>query len=175
MELINDNKYGICESDMDSTISYIFGLTITDRPGFVSNHTIDTINNQITYMHCVAPNKLFGGDGPQSNYEIVYHGETHYLGASPRVKFPIGEITTTIKISVLEKKIAIRTGKIINNVVDDRGCVSKMLVATNIRKVMDNYDWETFGWHRVTFIGDWKEKFIIGAKLLGLDIVIEDE
>ncbi len=175
MELTNDNIYGICESDMDSTVSYIFGLSITDRPGFVSNHTIDTLNNQITYMHCVAPNKLFGVDGPKSNYEIVYHGETHYLGASPRVKFPIGEMATTIKISVLEKKIAIRTGKIINNLVDDRGCVSKMLVATNVKKVIDNYDWETFGWHRVTFIGDWKEKFIIGAKILGLNIIEEDK
>jgi hypothetical protein len=174
MELIKDNIYGICESDMDSTASYIFGLTITNRPGFVSNHCLDTVNNQITYMHCVAPNRLFGTHGPQSDYEVVYHGETHYLGASPRIKFPIGEPVTTIKISILEKKIAIQIGKIIDNIVDKRGCVSKMLVESNVTDIMDNYDWETFGWHRVTFIGDWKEKFIIGAKLLGLKIIEED-
>ena len=175
MELINDGIYGGCESDLDSTVSNVFGLSLTGRPGFISNHTLDTINNQITYMHCVAPNKLFGQNGPKSEYEITYHGETHYLGASPCVKFPIGEMTTTIKISVLEKKIAIRKGKIIENVVDKRGCVSKMLVKSNVKSVMDNYDWETFGWHRVTFIGDWKDVFIIGAKLLGLEIIEEDE
>ena len=174
MELINDGIHGICESDMDSTLSYIFGLSLTGRPGFISNHTLDTVNNQITYMHCVAPNNLFGQDGPKSEYKILYHGETHYLGASPCVKFPIGEITTTIKISVLEKKIAIRKGKIIDNIEDKRGCVSKMLVESNVKDVIDNYDWETFGWHRVTFIGDWKEIFIIGAKLLGLEIIEED-
>jgi hypothetical protein len=175
MELINDGIYGGCESDLDSIISNIFGLFLTGRPGFISNHTLDTINNQITYMHCVAPNKLYGKEGSKSDYEILYHGETHFLGASPCVKFPIGEMTTTIKISVLEKKIAIRKGKIIDNIVDKRGCVSKMLVESNVKNVMDNYDWETFGWHRVTFIGDWKALFIIGAKLLGLEIIEEDE
>ncbi|MFX0176045.1 MAG: hypothetical protein ACFE85_07430 [Candidatus Hodarchaeota archaeon] len=174
-ELSNEGIYGICESDMDSAISYLFGLYITDRPGFVSNHTLDTVNNQITYMHCVSPHKLYGLDGPYADYDIVYHGETSYLGACPRVKFPIGEIVTTIKISVFEKKIAIRTGKIIDNIIDKKGCVSKMLVSGNVKEIMQNYNWDTFGWHRVTFIGDWKDNFIIGAKLLGLEIYEEDK
>ncbi|MFW9902537.1 MAG: hypothetical protein ACFFDY_14820, partial [Candidatus Thorarchaeota archaeon] len=174
-ELSNEGKYGICESDMDSTVSFLFGLYLTNRPGFVSNHTFDLTNEQITYMHCVAPDKLYGLDGPSTPYEIVFHGETHYLGASPCVKFPIGEIVTTIKISVFNKKISIRQGKIIDNVVDDKGCVSKMLVKSNVEKIMKNYDWDTFGWHRVTFIGDWKDIFIIGAKILGLEIIEEDQ
>jgi len=174
-ELSNEGKYGICESDMDSTVSFLFGLYLTNRPGFVSNHTFDLTNEQITYMHCVAPDKLYGLDGPSTPYEIVFHGETHYLGASPCVKFPIGEIVTTIKISVFNKKISIRQGKIIDNVVDDKGCVSKMLVKSNVEKIMKNYDWDTFGWHRVTFIGDWKDTFITGAKILGLEIIEEDQ
>ena len=174
-ELSNEGLYGTCESDMDCMISNIFGLCITDRPGYVSNHTFDLANNQITYMHCVAPNKLYGVDGPAANYEIWYHGESNFLGASPCVKFPVGEHATTIKISVFEKKIAIRLGKIVNNVEDKKGCVSKMLVEDDVNAILENYDWETFGWHRVTFIGDWKEDFVIAAKLLGLEIVEEDK
>ncbi len=174
-ELSNEGKYGICESDMDSTVSFLFGLYLTNRYGFVSNHTFDLVNEQITYMHCVAPNKLYGVNGPSTPYEILFHGETHLLGASPCVKFPIGEKVTTIKISVFNRKISIRQGTIIDNVVDDKGCVSKMLVKSNVEKIMKNYDWETFGWHRVTFIGDWKETFIIGAKMLGLEILEEDQ
>ncbi|MFX1287537.1 MAG: hypothetical protein ACFFFY_03110 [Promethearchaeota archaeon] len=173
-ELSKEGKYGICESDMDSAISFLFGLYLTRRPGYVSNHTLDMERNQITYMHCVAPCNLQGAEGPQALYDIVYHGETHFLGASPRVKFPIGKPVTTIKIGVFEKKISIRTGKIIDNIVDEKGCVSKMLVESNVEKIMKNYDWSTFGWHRVTFIGDWKEDFINGARILGLDIVEED-
>ena len=173
-ELSNEGIFGICESDMDSAISFLFGLCLTGRPGYVSNHTFDRERNQITYLHCVAPCNLEGLESPKAPYDIVYHGETHFLGASPRVKFPIGKPVTTIKISVFDKKISIRTGKIIDNIVDDRGCVSKMLVESNVEKIMKNYDWATFGWHRVTFIGDWKEDFINGAKILGLEIVDED-
>jgi hypothetical protein len=170
-ELSSEGYYGICESDMDSAISFLFGLFITGRPGYISNHTFDSVNDQITYMHCVAPSKLYGIDGPLVDYEILYHGETAYLGASPCVKFPIGEPVTTIKISVFENKIEIRNGKILDNVLDKGGCVSKMLVESNVEKILNNYDWESFGWHRVSFIGDWKDDFIIGAKLLGLEIV----
>ncbi|MGQ4876022.1 MAG: hypothetical protein ACP6IY_18305 [Promethearchaeia archaeon] len=170
-ELTNEGMYGICESDMDCAISYLFGLYLTNRPGFVSNHTFDLSKNQITYMHCVAPNRVYGRDGPAAEYQIAYHGETGYLGASPIVKYPIGEPLTTIKISILKKKIEIRQGKIIGNIEDKRGCVTKVLVETNAQKTLENYDWETFGWHRVSFVGDWVNEFRIGAKLLGLKIV----
>ncbi|MFX0187048.1 MAG: hypothetical protein ACFE8A_04855 [Candidatus Hodarchaeota archaeon] len=170
-ELSKEGYYGICESDMDCAMSFLFGLYLTDRPGFVSNHTLDSVNNQITYMHCVAPSKLYGIDGPIVDYEILYHGETNYLGASPCVKFPIGEVVTTIKISVFEKKMEIRTGEIVDNVTNKGGCISKMLVKSDVKKIIDDYDWDTFGWHRVTFIGNWKDEFTIGARLLGLEIV----
>lgn len=171
MQLYMEGVFGTCESDMDSLISFIYGLTITGRPGYVSNHTFDMINDTITYMHCVAPIDYFGDTTQLGDYDIVYHGESHYIGACPRVKFPIGETVTTIKISMFNKKMELRTGKIIDNIINDGGCVSKMLVKSNVKTIMQNYDWETFGWHRVSFIGDWREEFTIGAKLLGLQIV----
>jgi hypothetical protein len=176
-ELSNEGMYGICESDMDSAISYLFGLSITGRPGFVSNHTFNTTKDQMTYMHCVAPNRLYGIDREAAPYEIVYHGETHFLGASPCVKFPLGETVTTIKISNFNKKISIRTGEIIDNPTNEGGCVTKVLVKSSkpVIELLDDYDWDSFGWHRVTFVGNWKEEFIMGAKLLGLDIIDESK
>ncbi len=174
-ELPGEGCLGICESDLDSTISALFGYCVTGgRPGFVSNHALDLTENQVIYLHCVAPHLLYGIDGKTVPYEIWHHGETHFLGASPHVTFPAGETVTTIKISAFNKKIAIRTGTIIDNVKDERGCVSKMLVRSDARKILENYDWDTFGWHRVTFIGDWKEQFMMAAKWLGLEVVEED-
>jgi len=170
-ELFNEGINGICESDMDSTISFILGNYLSGRPGFVSNHTFDLPNNQITYMHCVSPRILHGIDGPLADYEILHHGETEIVGASPSVKYPIGEILTTVKVSILDKRIAIRRGKIVDNPTDKGGCVTKVLVETNANEILENYDWETFGWHRVSFLGDWKEHFQIAAKLLGLEII----
>ncbi len=174
-ELVNDQKYGICESDMDCLVSFLFGNVLTNRPGFTSNHTFDSVRNQVTYLHCICSNKLYGQDGTSSDYEIRYHGESAVLGASPCVKFPVGEILTTIKISVFEKKIAIRTGKIVDNIDDEKACVTKVLVESDVEKILRNYDWNTFGWHRVSFVGDWRNQFIIGAKLLGLQVIEEDK
>ena len=118
-----------------------------------------------------------GGSRPPraTNYEICYHGETAILGASSRVEYPIEETLTSIKISVFEKKIAIRTGKIVDNVIDEKACVTKVVVESNVPKILENYDWETLGWHRVSFVGDWRETFILGAKLLGLEVVEVDK
>jgi len=50
-----------------------------------------------------------------------------------------------------------------------------MQLESDVEKIMENYDWNAFGWHRVTFIGDWKEDFINGAKILGLKVVEDDK
>jgi len=59
--------------------------------------------------------------------------------------------------------------------VDDNGCVTKVLVKGDVKKILENYDWESFGWHRVSFVGNWKNIFIKGAKLSGLEIIEEDK
>ncbi len=174
-ELSKENIYGICESDTNSAISFLLGLYLTGRPGYVSNHTLDLVNDRVTYMHCVAPCNYYGEEGKFLNYDIVYHGESNFLGASPRVKFPKGELVTTVKISVAQRKIALRQGIIIENVQEPGGCVAKVWVKDNVKKILENYDWETFGWHRVTFLGDWKENFEVAAKFLGLEFIQEDQ
>lgn len=164
-----------CESDMDSTLSALLGKYLTDRNGFISNHTFDLKNDNVTYLHCTAPCQLYGADGPPAEYEILYHAESHFIGASPRVIYPIGETLTTIKLSMLKKKIAIRSGKIIACIRDPKACTTKVIVKTNAKRILENYDYQTFGWHRVSFVGDWRDRFIAAAKLLGLEIVEEDK
>ncbi|TFF97022.1 MAG: hypothetical protein EU547_05480 [Promethearchaeota archaeon] len=175
LELSKESIYGICESDTNSTISFLLGLYITGRPGYVSNHTLDLEQKRVTYMHCVAPCNMYGKDKDFLNYDIMYHGESHFLGAAPRVKFPKGEILTTVKISVAKKKIAIRQGKILKNVKELGGCVAKIWVEDDVDTILQNYDWETFGWHRVSFLGDWKKYFEVAATLLGLELIEEDK
>jgi len=122
----------------------------------------------------MAPSKLYGPDGPSAEYEIIHHGEAHFVGAVPRVEFPIGEDLTTIKVSLLEKKLALRHGKIVDQVVDEKACVNKVLVEDDAEKILENYDWMAFGWHRVSFVGDWRREFKAAARLAGLELVEED-
>lgn len=174
-QLLNEGFTATCESDVDSNISTLLGHCLFGRPGFVSNHCLDLANNQVIYLHCMASNKLYGMEGTSAEYGIVHHGESHFIGAVPRVKFPAGEDLTTIKVSMLEKKIALRHGKIIGQVVDEKACATKVLVESNARRILENYDWMTFGWHRVSFVGDWRKEFMAAARLAGLEVVEEDE
>lgn len=173
-QLWNQGQAGVCESDMDSAVSSLLGRCLTGRPGFISNHSYDLENDRITYMHCMCSNELYGPDEPPLEYDIVRHGESHVLGASIWLDFPVGEEVTTIKVSMLEKKIAIRSGKIVESVKDEKGCRSKMVVETDVEKILENYDYQTFGWHRITFLGDWRKEIKETAKLLGLEVVEED-
>lgn len=76
---------------------------------------------------------------------------------------------------MLKKKIALRSGKIVNTVADDnRACRVKVIVGDDAEKILEKYDWDTFGLHRVSFLGDYKREIGYAAKLLGLELVEED-
>ncbi len=173
-QLLNEGFIATAEADLDSHVSALLGRYLFGRPGYVSNHTLDLSHNRVTYLHCMAPSKLYGPDGPSAEYEIIHHGEAHFVGAVPRVEFPIGEDLTTVKVSLLEKKLALRHGKIVGQVVDEKACVNKVLVEDDAEKILENYDWMAFGWHRVSFVGDWRREFKAAARLAGLELVEED-
>ncbi len=173
--LMDEGLTGICEANLDSGISALLIRYLFDRPSIMTNHSLDTIHNRATYMHCWAPTRLYGKEKEPLPYEIERHGESYGMGAVPFVEFPIGETLTTIKISMLKKKIAIRTGKILGTLRDEKACRVKVLVETNARKILENYDWDTFGFHRISFLGDYRDEIIFAAKLLGLEVFEEDK
>ncbi|MGQ9760265.1 MAG: hypothetical protein ACUVQ5_06865, partial [Candidatus Methanomethylicaceae archaeon] len=109
------------ESDMDSTVSLLLVEYLTGRAGYTSNYSFNLKDNQIAYLHTCQPYKLYGPNGPTQPYKLGAHGTSNkLLGPAPWVEYPIGEILTTIKVSVLERKIAIRTGKIVGSLTDDK-------------------------------------------------------
>ncbi|MBO3754063.1 MAG: hypothetical protein FGF53_04200 [Candidatus Brockarchaeota archaeon] len=172
--LMDEGYTGICEADLDSGISALFVRHLFDKPSIMTNHSLDTVHNRVTYMHCFAPTRMFGLGGEPLPYEIERHGESHGMGAVPFVEFPVGETLTTIKISVLKKKIAVRTGRIIGMVRDEKACRVKVLVESDAKKILENYDWDTFGFHRVSFLGDHRHDIISAARLAGLEVSEED-
>ncbi|MCX8189364.1 MAG: hypothetical protein N3F64_06600 [Nitrososphaeria archaeon] len=174
-KLMDEGIVGICESDLDSGISALLVRYLFDKPSIMTNQSLDTVNNLVTYMHCWAPTRLYGIEKEPLPYTIDRHGESYGMGAVPFVEFPKGEILTTIKVSILRKKIALRTGKIVNTVSeDDRACRVKVIVEDDVGKILEKYDWDTFGLHRVSFLGDYRREIGYAAKLLGLEIVEED-
>jgi len=174
-QLNNEGSTGVCEADLDSTITQLMMRYLTGRPGYVSDPVIDTTANQIIYAHCVATNKVYGPDGISTPYIIRSHSEDR-KGASVQSLMPLGEAVTTVKIKVSEKALCIHQGRTVANIEEDKACRTKLAVETDAQKILENWNMKVdFGWHRVTFYGNWRKHVMNLAAFLGMKIVEEDK
>jgi len=64
--------------------------------------------------------------------------------------------------------------KTVANVNEDKGCRTKLAAEVNAEKILNNYHSEIFGWHRVTFYGDYRKEMINLITLYGLKVYQED-
>ena len=172
-QLNNDGLIGACECDLPSTATMVAFTTLTQgRPGYISDPVLDTSKRQIIYAHCVASNRVFGPDGPANPYEILTHSEDRQ-GAAVRSIFPLGYMTTSVKVSDERKQIIFHQGKAVANDPDDRACRTKLCAEPvgDFEKLFTQ--WDPWSWHRVTFYGDIKEPVFALADTLGYKIVEE--
>ena len=132
---------------------------------------VDQAKDQIIYAHCVAPNKVYGPNGPANPYHIRSHSEDR-KGASVRSLLPVGEITTTLKYHPILKEVVIHQAKAVANIDEDKACRTKL--AAEIRDVNKMVaEWDRHGWHRVTYFGDYQRPVETVSALLGFKVVEE--
>lgn len=171
-QMADDGELGVCEADIDSTVSSLLTLYLTGKHGFVSDPVVDTSSDEIIYAHCVACRKVFGVSSSKiCDYYIRSHAEDQ-LGASVQVIFPAGEKLTTINMSNSDNWACIHSSVSVGNAGGDAGCRSKLVALCNARALLEN--WMPM-WHRVTVFGDYRQDFINFFRLKGLDIFEEDK
>ncbi|MBL7186211.1 MAG: twin-arginine translocation signal domain-containing protein [Phycisphaerae bacterium] len=172
-QLNNEGLVGACECDIRSTATMLMiGALTNGRPSFISDPVIDTAKRQIIYAHCVAPNKMFGPDGPANPFAILTHSEDRQ-GASVRSILPLGYMTTTLEIRQPQKQILMHLGKAVENDPDDRACRTKLAAEPvgDIEKLFGM--WDQWGWHRVTCYGDIKKPVYALADAIGWKVIEE--
>jgi hypothetical protein len=172
MQLNNDGYVGACEADQRSMITMLLGSYLLGRPGYISDPVIDTSKNQIIYAHCVAPTKVFGPAGSSNPYHIRSHSEDR-KGACNRSLMPLGQMTTTIEFDAAKKQVIFHQGKTVENIDVDRACRNKLAVEVkgDVFKLLNL--WDQWGWHRVTFFGDFKRQIYNVSSLLGFEVIEE--
>ena len=174
MQLQDEGLMGTCENDIESVMTMLLFRALTKgRMGYISDPCIDAPRRSIIFAHCVSTRRFFGPQGPEEPYEILTHCADRE-GASSRAFAPVGYPVTTVKLNVTARKLAVQCGIITANDRDDRGCRTKMVVEVR----GDNYEniyphWQTFGWHRVTFIGDFAKDVEKLAEKIGFSLVYE--
>jgi hypothetical protein len=171
-QLNNDGLVGACEADMLSTFTMLIMAYLVKRAGYISDPVIDTSKNQVIYAHCVAPNKVFGPDGPTNPYHIRSHSEDR-KGAAVRSLLPLGQMTTTVQFDPQKKQVILHQGKTVANIDEDKACRTKLAAELkgDMEKLLNH--WDKWGWHRVTYYGDLKTPVRHIAALTGYQLIEE--
>lgn len=175
MQLQDDGLFGVCEDDIDATVTMMVFHTLTKgRMGYVSDPALDITKRSIVYAHCVSTRKYFGKKGKQCPYEILTHSEDRQ-GASVRTIAPEGYPVTTLKFNIWNGAMSIHTAVTTGNDPDDRACRTKIVaeVTGDYEKMYHTWDWGHFGWHRVTFLGDFAQEAVALAHKIGYKVDYE--
>jgi hypothetical protein len=180
---LNDTgMYGVCECDLESTMTQLLVTSFSGKPGFVSDPVFDTSRNEIIHAHCVSATKLRGIDGEPSPYIVRSHLEDH-KGASMQVLAPTGGAVTVARFTN-PAKLMISTGEALGNVDNERGCRTK--IRTRVRDARKYLE----GWsaavntgavmpgtrdllHRVVFYGDHTKEIQRLSRLTGFKVIEE--
>ena len=141
---------GVCEGDLDSTLTQLIFTYAFGIPGYVSDPVIDTSSNTVIHAHCVSATKMDGPTGKPAPYIIRSHMEDN-KGASLQVKMRVGQVITMAKL-IRQDTMLISTGTITGNPDSDRGCRTKITTkVADAQKLLNGYEG---GLHRVIFYGD---------------------
>ncbi len=159
---------GICESDLQSTMTYILYQGLTGRPGFVSDPTMDGDN--IVLAHCLGTTRMDGPDEERAPYRLRSIMEREE-GAVPQVRMRIGQKVTQSKL-VTPDLLLCFTGEIVDTPDVERGCRTKITVKVDgdAQKLWQNW---SHGLHRVTCYGDLTEDLRRFCRFKGVRMAIE--
>jgi L-fucose isomerase-like protein len=173
MQLLDDGLQGVCEAMPDDAVSMLMARVLTGRSGYVSDPALDTSKNQIVYAHCMAMTKVFGTDGATARFHIRNLHNRDPRGCCAQSFLPEGYLTTSFRTNMAQKKLVVHQAKAVGNLDSDRGCRTQLVgeVRGDIEKLL--YEWDRFGWHRVTLYGDVQEPICEFGRALGLEIVEE--
>jgi hypothetical protein len=161
--------YGVCEADINSTMTQILVTGHTGMPGFVSDPVFDTSRNEVIHAHCVSATKMKGVNGPASPYIVRNHLETNE-GAVVQVLMPSNETITVARFNGPQEML-LSTAEVTGAVDTDRGCRSQIRTRVNDAEAwLRNY---RAGLHRVIFYGDQTKEIRRLGRLLGYKVEVE--
>ena len=180
---LNDaGLYGVCECDLESTMTQLLITSFSRVPGFVSDPVFDTSRNEVIHAHCVAATRLAGLERAPSPYLIRSHLED-YKGVAMEVLPPASGVVTVARFADA-RRMLISTGEVIGNVDDPNGCRTKIRTrVTDARKFLHGYAAARTGdgkmpgtrdlLHRVVFYGDYLRETEALGRLLGFEVIHE--
>jgi hypothetical protein len=161
---------GICESDLTSGMTFLLLQSLSGRPGFISDPTVDESKGAIILAHCLGSTRMDGPAGPRAPYKLRTIMERQE-GCVPQVTMRVGAKATQALLVGTDRLIYF-TGTIIESPDTERGCRTKMTVKVdgNIERLWQNW---SHGLHRVTCYGDVASDLKRFCRFKGIEMVNE--
>ncbi|MCX7045991.1 MAG: hypothetical protein NTX50_10975 [Candidatus Sumerlaeota bacterium] len=161
---------GVCESDLSSAVTGILLQSLSGRPAFVSDPTVDESKKSIILAHCRCATKMDGPDGKAASYKLRTIMERQE-GCVAHVKLRVGQKVTQALLLGAESLIYF-TGDVIEVPDTERGCRTKINVKVDgdIEKLWHNW---SHGLHRQTCYGDLLPDLTRWCRFKGIAMVNE--
>jgi hypothetical protein len=161
--------YGVCEADLDSTMTQLLVTSYAGVPGFVSDPVFEASRNEVIHAHCVAATRMKGPSEPASPYIIRNHLETSE-GAVLQVLMPAGETITVARFAE-PAHMLVSTAEVIGPGDNQRGCRTQIRTrVADAGRWLHNY---SAGLHRVIFYGDHVRSIEMLGRLLAYRVTRE--
>ncbi len=161
---------GICESDLESAVTFLVFQGLTGRPSFISDPTIDESKNGIILAHCLGTRKMDGPNGPIAPYRLRTIHERQE-GCVPQVFMRVGQRVTQGRL-VGTDLLPYFTGEIIETPDVDRGCRTQITVKVDGDATQLWKNW-AHGLHRLTCYGDLRHDLEHYCRFMNIKMVNE--
>ncbi len=113
-KLLDEGCLGGCDADADAAVSLLLSMQLFDRPGFMQDPAVNTINNTLVASHCTCARKLLGYDQPPLAFSLRSHYESN-TGVAVQVFWPKDQEVTIFRYQRPDTML-IGTGRVLDNV-----------------------------------------------------------
>ena len=158
-----------CQNDLDATLTMMLLLCLFDRPGFMGNAGMDTVNNLYHHAHCTSASKLNGTSTPSEPYILRSFAHSG-LACVPEVLLREGQdVTMAHYLHGETPQMLIYTGEVVKNchMPPAGGC------RTNITMTINEVDdvCDVKGMHQTVFYGNYARQLRAFCQLHGIAVV----
>jgi len=169
-----------CQADWPSAISSRLTHLLFDRPGFMQNLSVNTVNNTLVGSHCTCATKLDGFDKPSEPFILRSHAESD-LGVAPQVLWRIGQKITIMKFSDVEwwvnpasaespaSSILLGSARVLRNIDTPPSGGCRTAVEVEVDGIDDMYDLNELH-HQLFIYGDHTRQLKAYAELAGIKV-----
>lgn len=171
-----------CQADWPAAISSRLTHLLLDRPGFMQNICVNTVNNTLIGSHCTCPTKLRGFDGPAEPFILRTHAESD-LGVAVQVIWPVGEKVTVMKFAdrgwnrnpparepgVVASSIVLGSGRVLANADSPPSGGCRTTVEVELDDIDDVRDLTALH-HQLFIHGDHTRQLKAYAQLAGIEV-----